>query len=174
MGVYTKKGDQGNTCLLASKKSVEKNSLCIRAIGAVDELNSYLGVASSYSENPEYCKFIGSLQRDLFLLNSILAGNKAQFRASKTKRLEKKIDEIDKELPKLANFILASGTRFAVHLQYCRSLARRAERQVVALSSREKVNPEILKYLNRISDLLFTLAREANYKEGLNEETWTG
>ncbi|KKS77871.1 MAG: hypothetical protein UV74_C0002G0097 [Candidatus Woesebacteria bacterium GW2011_GWB1_43_14] len=172
MGIYTKKGDSGTTGTLASKDRIRKDSVKIRAIGAVDELNSYLGVTASYSENSQTKEFISSLQRDLFLLNSILAGNKARFGTEKAKRLEKKIDELDKILLKLSNFILASGTKFSVHLQYCRSLSRRAERQVVALSQREKVSTGILKYLNRISDLLFTLARESNFRAGVTEEIW--
>jgi cob(I)alamin adenosyltransferase len=172
MPIYTKKGDAGTTCILGSKERVKKASVRLRAIGAIDELNSYLGVSASYSENPETCKFISSLQRDLFLLNSILAGNRARFSAARTKKLERRIDEADKTLPKLANFILVSGTKLAVHLQYCRSLARRAERQVVALSQKEKVNAEVLRFLNRLSDLLFTLAREANHQAKVKDELW--
>ncbi|OGM02457.1 ATP:cob(I)alamin adenosyltransferase [Candidatus Woesebacteria bacterium GWA1_41_8] len=176
MVVYTKTGDKGETGLFrpgANKKiRVSKDSTKINALGAVDELNSFIGVTVAASANKELKKTLNNIQRNLLTLGSILAGSKLRFFASKTTQLEKLIDKMDKELPPLNNFILPGGSVTAANLQFCRSLTRRAERALVALNKIEPVKPQILKYINRLSDFFFMLARQANFDEGVADVVW--
>lgn len=175
MAIYTKRGDGGETSLFdklsSQKKRISKASPRIGAIGAVDEVNSFLGVVSS-DPNPKLKKILREIQRELFLIGSILAGTKLRFYSTRIKRLEKQIDSFEKELPPLRNFILPSGTSSGAQLHFARSLVRRAERAVVRLNQKEKVNPQILKYLNRLSDFLFMLARKVNSEAEIKEEIW--
>ncbi|OGM23720.1 ATP:cob(I)alamin adenosyltransferase [Candidatus Woesebacteria bacterium RIFCSPHIGHO2_01_FULL_39_28] len=168
MAIYTKRGDRGQTSLYDRQNKqnirIDKNSLRIEAIGAIDELNSFLGIISQVKE----------IQKDLFVIGSILAGSELKFFRSKTKKLEKTIDKLEGELPVLKNFIIPGGSKDSAYFQYARALARRAERRVVALSKVERVKPQILSYLNRLSDYLFILARYANFGEGIKEEVWKG
>lgn len=175
MTVYTKKGDKGETTLYHKrsnqKNRVSKSSLRIRAIGAIDEVNSFLGIVVSGAE-AKIGKTLKDIQRELFLIGSILAGANLRFYSTKTRRLEKQIDEMDKILPPLKNFIFLGGTGTGAQLHFARSLVRRAEREVVRLGQKEKVKPQILKYLNRLSDFLFMLARKASSDAGVKEEIW--
>jgi len=176
MPIYTKTGDKGETGLFSSDKNkkirVDKDSLRVEAIGSLDELNSYLGVITSQSDDKQLNKFLTKIQIDIFTINSILAGANLKFSASNTTALEKRIDVITEDLPKLANFVLPAGSTTATHLMYARALSRRAERRVVALSKAEEVPDNIKKYCNRLSDMLFTLFREANQKTGIKETVW--
>jgi cob(I)alamin adenosyltransferase len=172
MDIYTKRGDKGETALFGGKKKVSKHSLKIKAIGAVDELNSYLGVVVSSSVDVEHIKILNEIQKDLLTIGSILAGSNLRFFKSKTARLERLLDHLEKDLPTLKNFIVPGGTNVAAQLQFARSLARRAEREVVRLNEAEKVKPEIIRYLNRLSDTLFMLARDQNSKMQVTEEVW--
>ena len=178
MVIYTIRGDKGNTSLYeatSSKKSrISKKSSKIIAIGTIDEFNSFLGVTISFSENPELTRRLKEVQRDLLTIGSILAGSNLRFFKTNTTRLEKVIDEIEGRLPPLKNFILPGGSRVASQLQFARTMARRAEREVVSLSEVEPVKPQILMYLNRLSDYLFMLARDTNYQLGAKEEVWVG
>jgi len=178
VAIYTKKGDRGKTSLYdkMSRQNirVSKHSLRIRAIGAIDELNSFLGVVGSISQDSGLVKNINQIQRNLLTIGSILAGSKLAFSKVKTKGLERLVDELEGSLPVLKNFVLPGGSPVAAHLHYARTLARRAERTVVALSKSEAVKPQILTYLNRLSDALFMLAREANFKGRIFEEVWKG
>lgn len=177
MPIYTKKGDKGETGLFSENEEkirISKDSLQIEAIGAVDELNSYLGVATSFCANPETRIFIEKIQTNLFTINSIMAGANLKFSKTQTTLLEKAIDKIDKKIPKLTTFVLPFGSRFATHLMYARAMARRAERRVVALGKFKKVRPNILQYLNRLSDMIFTLFREANFEADIKDIPWKG
>jgi cob(I)alamin adenosyltransferase len=178
MVIYTKKGDKGKTGLyiggVDQKKQVSKSTVKIQALGAIDELNSYLGIIPSHSEDKRLNNIVSDIQKDLLTIGSISGGSDLRFFKSKTKKLERIIDELEKELPPLKNFIVPGGSRVAAHLQYARSLARKAERAVVALNETEKVKPQILVYMNRLSDTLFILAREVNYKMNVDEEVWVG
>jgi len=173
VSIYTKKGDRGKTSTI-DKKPVSKESALIEAIGAIDELNTYLGLAMTFCQNRSISELLINTQKDLFRVGSILAGSKLSFPPSKVRKLENKIDELDSNLKPLSNFILVGGTRCSAHLQYSRSLARRAERQVVNYAAEKKLNPQVLKYLNRLSDFLFTLARWDNHQNGVAEEPWVG
>lgn len=177
MTIYTKKGDRGETTLFNSKTSqrvlVAKDSLRIDAIGAIDEVNSYLGVISSNKE-PELKKIIEKLQEELFTIGSIMAGANLRFYSTKTKYLEKEIDKMQRKLPKIKHFILPGGVLVGSQLYFARALARKAERAVIALSKKEEIRPQILIYLNRLSDFLFVLARTTNYNYGAKEKHWQG
>ena len=174
MAIYTKRGDKGKTCLYCKDgtERVLKDSLRINALGAIDEVNSYLGVIVSLSKDHKLTNVIKEIQKNLMMISSILAGSRLYFSPASTHKLEKLMDKIEDKLPTLKNFILPGGTKIASHLNFTRSLVRRAETIVVGLSKKEDVNPKILAYLNRLSDALFLLAREENYKEGVGEELW--
>jgi cob(I)alamin adenosyltransferase len=141
--IYTKKGDNGFTGLYGTIKRVSKSSKTIRALGALDEANSYLGIVKS---SPE----IDHIQENLILIGSILAGAKKAFPETETTKLEQAIDLLEKKLPLLTQFILPKG-----HFMFARALVRRAEREVVSLKSQKT----ILTYLNRLSDYLFMKGR---------------
>ncbi len=174
MAIYTKRGDRGETSLYDKNSRqnirVSKNSLRIEAIGAIDEANSFLGIISSRDAN--LGKEIKEVQRNLFTIGGVLAGANLRFSKTKTKKLEKKIDKLEGELPVLKNFILPGGSEISSHLLYARTIVRRAEREVVALDKKEKVSPQILSYLNRLSDYVFMLGRLVNALSGIKEETW--
>lgn len=158
----------------AQRKRVSKDSLRVEVLGSIDELNSFLGIVISFSNLAEISSYLKDVQRNLLRIGSITAGSKLKLSITQTKRLEKMIDKFEGSLPVLSNFILPGGTVVASHLQYARSLTRRAERSMVSLSKIEKVNADILTYLNRLSDFLFMLARYANSESGLREEIWSG
>ncbi len=180
MVIYTKRGDKGETSMYdqasAQRMRVSKDSLKVETLGAIDELNSFLGVTISFSNIPEITIYLKEVQKNLLTIGSITAGSKLRFSASETKKLEKTIDKLEGELPVLANFILPGGTAFSSHLHYSRALCRRTERRMVTLSKTqgEKVKPQILTYLNRLSDYLFMLARKVIYDANLKEEVWVG
>ena len=163
MSIYTKKGDKGTSTIINTKKDIPtrlpKSDQIFVTLGSLDELNSYLGVIISSSENTPLNLFLTEIQVNLFTINSILAGAKIRFSSKKTKELEKKIDTIDKIIPPLQNFILPGGSQAASHLHFARTLARRVERNVIRLQKLQpkKISPPILTYLNRLSDTLFTL-----------------
>lgn len=161
MTVYTKTGDKGKTGTFGGKR-ISKSSKLIQAIGAIDELNSYLGIIGKLTE----------IQRNLFTINSILSGAKLTLPKDATKKLEKEIDEMEGTMPVLANFIIYSGTPRATKLYYARALCRRVERILVAASDSKHPNLDKLAYLNRLSDYLFTLARFTNFKKKVMEEVW--
>jgi len=174
MGVYTKKGDKGDTSTLdKSKGRMSKDSLTVESLGSIDELNSFLGVARSFCDNPERDVFIADIQDKLFTIASILAGSKLKINKSRITRFEKEIDAIEEKIGAIDSFRYSQGTRFATHLMYARALARRTERRVVALSHEQTLHPNILQYLNRLSDMLFMLFREANFDAQVSEESWS-
>jgi len=170
MKIYTKKGDKGGTSLL--NKKISKSSPRIDAIGAVDELNSFLGVVISFGVEKDVEVSIQKTQTDLFQIGSILAGGKITFGKGKVTRLEKEIDLLERKLPKLKNFIFPGGEKSASLLFFARGIARRLERAVVRLQKKEKIRPMLVVYLNRLSDYLFMLARSENYNLTPTEKIW--
>ena len=166
MAVYTRTGDKGTTRVFDPKTKdlikVSKTSKKIKTIGAIDELNSFLGINGNLVD----------IQRDLFTINSIIAGTRLSFTKSKTRKLERQIDKWEGSLPVLKNFIIYSGVPEATHVFYARALCRKAERALVSYSKVEKVKPEILTYINRLSDFLFMYARKINFDNGKKEEVW--
>lgn len=154
--IYTKKGDKGKTKTFHGPMS-KADQLAV-TLGTIDELNSWLGICGPDKE-------LHRIQTNLMTINSILAGSKKhQFKSYETTHLEKLIDKLTKDLPALSNFIYPVG-----FLQVARTVCRRAEREVVKLEIKEK---NILKYINRLSDALFTLARAKNKQGGIAEVTW--
>jgi cob(I)alamin adenosyltransferase len=179
MKIYTKTGDDGTTGLYGGGR-VRKDALRIEAFGAVDELNACLGVARAEGLAPEIDQLLARIQNDLFDLGAELATVQPAKHGlpvvgeRQIKSLESAIDRFDATLPPLANFILPAGTRAAAALHLARTVCRRAERRVISLvaTSDEAVSDKIVVYLNRLSDLLFVLARAANADAGHGDVEW--
>jgi cob(I)alamin adenosyltransferase len=167
--IYTRGGDSGLTSL-GDGKRVEKHSLRIRAYGEVDEVNSILGIVVCYC-NEFLKKIILKIQNDLFDIGADLCipslkEKKIALNEKNILFLEKELDEINDKLKKLDSFILPGGTKASSFLHYARTVTRRCERTIVELSSKEKINQNIIKYINRLSDFLFVAARIENIKDG--------
>jgi len=178
MPIYTKTGDKGLTGLFSSDRNkkvrISKASVKIEAIGSIDEANTSLGLATSFLTNKKIKEKIFKTQRRLFEVGSILAGAKLKIDKNLSSQMEEEIDKMDEVLPKLTHFILPGGGRGASFLFFARTFIRRAERNVVTLSKKEKIPSEVLIYLNRLSDYVYTLARYVNFKEKKKEEAWRG
>jgi cob(I)alamin adenosyltransferase len=171
--IYTRKGDEGSTNLFGGK-SVSKSSLRIAAYGDVDELIAVLGVVCGAQDNDETGDLLRRLQSELHLVCADLANPNLKKPAKRTrakhvKALEKQCDQYQDKLPPLTKFILPGGTSAGAHMHLARTVARRAERRIVALSQEEEINPEVLRYVNRLSDFLFLVARWINHQAGVNE-----
>ena len=178
--LYTGTGDQGETALFGGRR-VPKDDPRVEAYGSVDELNSALGVAVAFLRQKRIAAALQSIQNELFNIGSELAsesGPKAERGRMfidperKIAGLERLIDEHDAKVLPLRTFILPSGTRAGTLLHLARGVCRRAERAVVRLSHQEDVNPQLVVYLNRLSDLLFVLARYVNKAAGKPETPW--
>jgi cob(I)alamin adenosyltransferase len=180
MKIYTKRGDDGTTGLFGGPR-VHKDSARVTAYGDVDELNSVLGLArAELAADAALEARLGHIQSELFTLGAQLATPDATsapkdvpvIRDLEIERLEREIDEFDTELEPLKTFILPAGTRAAATLHVGRTVCRRAERAVVTLSRQEPVPPTSVRYLNRLSDWLFTAARLANRRARAAEVRW--
>ena len=177
--IYTKLGDLGETGLIGGSR-IGKNSFRVEAYGEVDELNSALGVVLNAISDAEISALLKTVQDDLFGIGRELATppekpiehGRSKIDEENVKVLEGAIDQYEKDLTPLQRFILPGGEEGASRLHLARSICRRAERRTVALFREEEVNLQILKYLNRLSDLLFVLARTVNRKAGQVEEVW--
>ena len=181
MKIYTKTGDLGETGLLGGSR-VPKDDLRVAACGEVDELSALLGVVRTRVQtSKELSPLLGVIQRDLFALAARLAdpsakltrrSGKATLGAGQIRHLERAIDVRARRLPPLAHFIFPGGASPGAYLHLARTVCRRAERAVVALHGKTPLAPRLLAYLNRLSDLLFILAREANQLAGAPEDRW--
>ena len=181
MKIYTRTGDLGDTGLFGGGR-VAKNHPRVAAYGDVDELNSVLGVARAAESLPRVDDVIIALQRDLFAIGALLATpdvakmqshlEKARIDAARIIELERGIDDCDAELQQLKAFIVPGGTPKAAALHHARTVCRRAERAVVGIGADEKIPAIVVIYLNRLSDLLFSLARVANARAGIAESPW--
>jgi cob(I)alamin adenosyltransferase len=179
MKIYTKTGDKGDTSLFGGQR-VPKDALRIEAYGNVDELNSVLGIVRADNTEPRVEKVLAAVQDVLFHLGADLAtprsaaGKKAVRRIEEKDclPLEKHIDAIETELKPLRNFVVPGGSPVAARLHFARTVCRRAERSVVRLSRNEDIGDGTTVYLNRLSDLLFVLARYANHAAGVPEVKW--
>jgi len=178
MKIYSRTGDKGETALLGGQR-VPKDSLRVEAYGTVDELNSVLGIVLADNNEDSIELVLRPVQMKLFALGAELAvpDPKKAARVSTvdqeaTASLEAQIDALDAGLPPIANFIVPGGTPVAARIHFARTVCRRAERIVVRLSHAEPVREEVIAYLNRLSDLLFVLARYVNAKAGVQEIPW--
>jgi len=170
MKIYTKVGDGGKTHL--GQDEIKKTSAKISALGAIDELNSVLGIVVSQNPPNDINKVCFRIQTELFVLGGQLAGGKRKISKSFVTRLEREIDKWQKNLPKLTTFIIPGGSLIASYLHLARTVCRRAEIEVVRLSDEEKVDKNALAYLNRLSDWLFVLSRYTNKLEDAKENLW--
>jgi len=176
MKIYTRTGDDGTTGLLGPGR-VPKSAPRVEAFGAVDELNAALGVARAHDHDGELVVELESLQVSLFTLGAELATVAAnasgpRIAAAEIDGLESLIDRFETELAPLTRFILPAGTALAAQLHFARTVCRRAERRVVALAQTDRLRPEVLRYLNRLADLLFVMARVANARARVSDTEW--
>ena len=180
MKIYTKTGDDGTTGLFGNQR-VPKDALRVEVYGTIDEANSVLGLALAAGAPEELARVILDLQARLFDLGADLATPHSdrpdptyltRIDKAHVETLERLIDRFDGELPALANFILPGGTATAAHLHHARTVARRAERLLVTLAREEDLGPAVVRFVNRLSDLLFVLARWANQEAGVPDVPW--
>jgi cob(I)alamin adenosyltransferase len=177
--IYTKTGDAGDTSLFDQSR-VSKADARVDAYGEVDELNACLGVARAAGVDAEMARALETIQQELFAVGARLADPSSRIAARVTKaavaeaaveRLERTIDRLEAELPPLRRFILPGGCAAGAFLHQARTVCRRAERRVVGLGS-DAVDSIVIVYLNRLSDLLFVMARAANHRAGAPEIEW--
>jgi len=176
MKIYTKTGDEGKTSLFDNSR-VWKSDERIMSYGAIDELNSSIGIALSLELDDEVKDILIKIQNDLFVVGSDLANPDMSDKKIRTTRdmivfLEQKIDLLEPQLEPLTSFILPGGTLLASILHLSRTISRRAETHVVALSKNEEINKEAAIYLNRLSDLMFILARVINNRKKIPDIIW--
>ncbi|MBI1227869.1 MAG: cob(I)yrinic acid a,c-diamide adenosyltransferase [Bacteroidetes bacterium] len=177
--IYTKTGDEGQTALFGGKR-LPKSHLRIECYGTVDELNSNLGLVRDRSEDEHVRAILFEIQNRLFDLGANLATDPSKnlptpsIAQADIQLLENEIDAMEEVLPALKNFILPGGHPTVSHCHVARCVCRRAERLVVALNMEETVSPEVLKYLNRLSDFLFVLARKIGQDLDATEVVWKG
>jgi len=178
--IYTKKGDDGTTELLGGKR-VSKYDIRLEAYGTVDELNAHIGLIRSCDLPDVVMKLLVKIQNKLFNIGSYLATDEKGkaliseliITEKEVNILEKAIDKFDSQLPKLTQFILPGGSALAAQCHVARTVCRRAERRIVEFSENNKIEPEIIRYLNRLSDLFFVMARKLNNDKGIAEMPWT-
>lgn len=177
--IYTRTGDDGTTAL-GTKQRVPKDHPRVRAYGTVDELNSFIGLALAQGLSAKLMEALPKIQNQLFHLGAELSFPSGEAEEFKVPRIETQhiedlellIDELNSVVGPLENFILPGGSPGAAALQVARAVCRRAERRVVTLLGKETVRPEAQAYLNRLSDLLFVMARYENKQRGADEPLW--
>jgi cob(I)alamin adenosyltransferase len=179
MKIYTKTGDEGKTGFVGGER-VSKNDLRIEATGTLDELNSTIGVAMSFLDVDHVRPMLEHIQHDLFTLGAELSWFTSKAGISNRRlpqttpehvlALEHHIDFLDSQLAPQTSFILPNGTQASAFLHLARTVCRRAERLIVTLGQQYPLNPEIVKYINRLSDLLFIMARYANKEFAVKEQ----
>lgn len=180
MKIYTRTGDRGETGLFGGAR-VSKASDRVDAYGEIDELNSTLGMSRAASLDPEVDALLADIQSQLFDLGAELAtapGKEEKLSTPRVgdievERLERAIDSFEEPLAQLKTFVLPGGCDGAARLHLARCVCRRAERRLVALRDTTPIREELIRYVNRLSDLLFTLARHANHREGVEDVPWS-
>jgi len=181
--IYTRTGDEGETSLFGGGR-VPKGHVRVEAFGTVDELNAVLGLSIAFMEDEGVRAMLSRIQTDLFTLGASLATPGSEDGTSRVEtpllpgervgEMEGWIDAASEELPPLRSFILPGGTRGAAFLHHARTVCRRAERSVVRLKEAEGIDSVVLEYLNRLSDLLFMMARVENHRQGTQDVPWRG
>jgi len=172
--IYTRTGDKGKT-RLANGEEVSKDSLRVAAYGDVDELNSIVGLVLTQNPDEQLAQVLSTIQHTLFDLGGELASAgmiESLISHQNIKDLEQNIDQMNADLPPLEEFILPGGTSSAATLHLARTVCRRAERSVITLDNTEALAPEIIQYINRLSDLFFVMARFENHRKGNQEVYW--
>ena len=177
--VYTRRGDQGQTSLVGGQR-VSKSCARLEAYGTVDELNSHLGLLVSMLPEGEDRDLVQRIQNNLFNVCTNLATDQektplypsAFLPKGEIEKLEDAVDKVMELLPERQGFILPGGTREASQAHVCRTVCRRAERCIIRLAESAKVSPEVLQYVNRLSDYLFVLAKKLNFIAGHSEKLW--
>lgn len=170
--IYTRTGDNGTTGLGDGSRT-EKDSLRVAAYGTVDELNSVLGVLLAYTDVELFGELLSDIQHNLFDLGGELCiPGHTVITANQVTWLEQQLDQLNADLEPLKDFILPGGSMAAAHCHVGRTVCRRAERLVISLSRSEDINPTCIHYLNRLSDLLFVLARKLNQHQGVADRLW--
>ena len=175
--LYTGKGDTGTTQVYGCNQRISKSSATAEALGAMDEINSFLGLAkvkagqSNITGARDLALLVDSIQQHLFTIQAELAGFPMKTESKKVKEIEEVIATFEKELPPIKTFFVSGGTELAALFDTARTIARRAERRVVAVHEEkvQTVSPETLAYLNRLSSVLYALARIANHRAGITE-----
>ncbi|MBI2076641.1 MAG: cob(I)yrinic acid a,c-diamide adenosyltransferase [Candidatus Aenigmarchaeota archaeon] len=176
--IYNRSGDVIHTSLFGGEQ-ISKDSLIVAAYGTIDELNSFLGFARARIAEKDMQDMLKDFQDQLLKIGSDLATPLdkkplvERISASDVKKLEEIIDRYDKNLPKINRFIIPGGSVESGILHICRAVCRRAERTLVTLMKERQINDEVLMYINRLSDLLFVLAREMNKRRNSEEEFWS-
>ncbi len=176
MSIYTRSGDTGSTSLFGGKRVLKCEEL-VEVYGSLDELNSWVGHIAALFPSQDVKQFLQAIQSDLFTIGSTMAGWKNGDLAGldgRVKEMEARIDAMEKGLSPIRNFILPGGAQLAAHAHITRSICRRVERQTVALAQKQEIDKRIVKYLNRLSDLFFMLARFINKQENVEEIVWQG
>ena len=180
--LYTKKGDDGKTELFSAKggpasgwgcdQRFSKSSIIAEALGALDELNSFLGIIKSKVESLKSKEEIEKIQQSLFIIQAQVAGVDKKISETKISDMENIIDKIEKELPPIKNFIIPGANEISAMFDFARTLARKTERRVVAVSEEKliEIDAITLKYLNRLSSLLFAFARFSAFESGGKED----
>jgi cob(I)alamin adenosyltransferase len=178
--LYTRKGDKGTTKTYGCDQKISKSSAVAEALGSLDEINSFLGLVKVEAKTAKWKVpgstlklelFIHSIQETLFIVQAEVAGFPRPLPEGKVKELETVIDEIEKTLPPIKTFFISGGTKLAALFDTTRTIARRAERRIVEVSEEKKVNisTETLAFMNRLSSMLYALARLSNHKSGIKE-----
>jgi len=178
--LYTGKGDGGTTKFFGcDQKRISKSSSVAEALGNLDELNSFLGIVKLNVQSRDHkilawdiYGIVENIQQNIFTVSAHIAGSEKNIMEEKVKDAEAIIAECESELPPITKFSIAGGTQLGALLDFARTLARRAERRVVSVHDElENISPETLKYMNRLSSLLFALARLVNLRSGIKEST---
>lgn len=177
--IYTYTGDSGTTSLVGGKR-VKKNDIRIEAYGTVDELSAYMGVLSSHEYKMSQEEIITFVQNKLFNIGAYLATEMSEGETPSVYglndddivKLEKAIDIVDNELPRLKSFVLPGGVALSSLAQVARTVCRRCERRIISLADVSYVDPKVLKFINRLSDYLFVLARFINISSDIEEKYW--
>lgn len=184
MSVYTRTGDDGTTALFGGKRVLKCDSL-VEVYGSLDEVNSWIGLLIQLPHIGKSKKLLMNIQHDLFLIGSTLAGwnGDLSILPKRVRHMELRIDEIEKTLPPLTHFIVPGGTKETAYIHIVRSITRKVERQIVAYVKVKKTHlmnvskqdiSNIVMYVNRLSDLLFVIARGINKTVGVHETLWIG
>ena len=174
MALFTGKGDGGTTTAFGcNQQRISKSSELPEALGALDELNAFIGfVKIKSADSQRIGEILRDVQEELFIIQAEVAGADKKVGKTAVEKIEKLVNDIEKEIPKIKGFSIAGGTELSALLDVARTLARRAERRIIAVKEMNlrELSPETLAYMNRLSSLLFALARLANHEAGVAEE----